>query len=1064
MFGSERIRKIVTQVINICWFFFRWGFALAVVAVIAAVWYFRGALDDEVRAHVEHLLARNLVGLEANIQSARLIEGEGIVIRGLSLTERKAGGPYSELAYLEEVFIACRTDLKDLLSEQLKISRVTFRRPTFRVTRRTDGSWSLGKLFEIDPAELGVIDLTTIENGTVIVFDPTKNPSSSLTLRELNLVVKNGGGQQIQMEGSITGEHLSRAEFQGAMDPTSGHWKISGHVDDVAISSDMLNAVPSPLDSWLRPIESVTGQAALQFRADYQAGRTRPLNFDIRVQLERGRLDDRRLPWPLTDVTGSILLTQEGISIENMAARSGRTAVWLRGYQRGYGGGRPLSLKLQVNRLVLDSQLFATLPGNVSDIWKYYAPTGEVDARLQLEFDGQHWYPDLAVTCKGVEFTNYRFPYRLTGGEGNVSYRGGVVTIGLTAFGGGGRPVKIQGSIQNPGHDATGEILVQAAELPIEHRLIRALPATTQAVVYGFSPQGAIDGFVRVQRQSSDQPWQHHWLIDLKGLALRCEKFAYPLRDVRGRLEGRDAHWTFTNLSGRNDSGVVKCDGHLQPSGEGHQLTLNFIASNVPLDEELKAALAPGLQSLWSQIQPSGRVNLRAELQYNTVTGQTDLAVHTDLGKTGILVDPVFFPYRLEELRGEIVFGPGRAGFRGLTARHGKTSIGAEGFLAYAPDGSWQLQLEKLTADRLRADRDFLRAVPSGLRDMLSALNFSGPINIDGSMSLTRTLEDTSPRSSWNLSVNTIQGRVDSAVALDQINGGLKVTGSYDGQRATTRGWMEIDSLIHKGMQFTGVRGPIFMDNDQLLFGAWADPGQPGEPPRRISANFYGGSMVGDCRVLLGETPQFVLDADLADGNLAQFSAEAMRGTEDLSGRILGNLHLQGNARGTHTFRGSGIVRMSDANIYQVPLILSLLKLLAIKTPSSKGFSSGEIDFRIDGNHVLFDRMNFYGDAISLLGKGEMDFDTNVRMVFHPIVGNDQRKLPLIRPVLGLAGKQLMMIYVYGTLDDPRTTREALPGLRRAVEGLQGEVEHVSTNPNPLRQASDWLQALLPRR
>jgi hypothetical protein len=113
---------------------------------------------------------------------------------------------------------------------------------------------------------------------------------------------------------------------------------------------------------------------------------------------------------------------------------------------------------------------------------------------------------------------------------------------------------------------------------------------------------------------------------------------------------------------------------------------------------------------------------------------------------------------------------------------------------------------------------------------------------------------------------------------------------------------------------------------------------------------------------------------------------------------------------------------------------------------------------------VLFDQLNVYGDAISLLGKGEMDFDTNMRMIFHPIVGNDKYKLPIIRPVMGMAGKQLVWIYVYGTFENPQTARQALPGVRRAVEGLQAELEQPQAAPSAVRQAANWFESLLPRR
>jgi hypothetical protein len=184
-----------------------------------------------------------------------------------------------------------------------------------------------------------------------------------------------------------------------------------------------------------------------------------------------------------------------------------------------------------------------------------------------------------------------------------------------------------------------------------------------------------------------------------------------------------------------------------------------------------------------------------------------------------------------------------------------------------------------------------------------------------------------------------------------------------------------------------------------------------------------------------------------------------MPGSRNLRGDVTANLQLQGTSRGAHTLNGAGTIRVRDGNFYELPLVLSLLKILSVKLPDSKAFDSCEVDYRIDGTHVLFDQFNFKGDAVSMLGKGEMDFDRNIRMVFHAIIGNDQLKLPIVRPVLGLASQQLLLLYVYGTLDDPKTSREALPGVRRAVQEIQGEP---TANPGILRQTTDWLQDIIP--
>ena len=231
--------------------------------------------------------------------------------------------------------------------------------------------------------------------------------------------------------------------------------------------------------------------------------------------------------------------------------------------------------------------------------------------------------------------------------------------------------------------------------------------------------------------------------------------------------------------------------------------------------------------------------------------------------------------------------------------------------------------------------------------------------------------------------------------------------------------------------------------------------------PRRISADFYGGRLVADCRVALSDTSRFALDAQMSETDLAQFATEMIPGGRNLSGKMTGNLQLAGTSRGTHTLRGKGDIRLREGNVYELPIVLSLLKLLSIREPDSTAFNTCDVDFKIDGDHILFDQFNFHGDAISMLGKGEMDFDKSLRMVFHAVIGNDQLQLPIVRPLLGMASQQLMLLYVYGTLDNPQTTREALPGVRRAVQEMQTEAEK---EKNIIGKTNDWIQEWIPKR
>jgi hypothetical protein len=113
--------------------------------------------------------------------------------------------------------------------------------------------------------------------------------------------------------------------------------------------------------------------------------------------------------------------------------------------------------------------------------------------------------------------------------------------------------------------------------------------------------------------------------------------------------------------------------------------------------------------------------------------------------------------------------------------------------------------------------------------------------------------------------------------------------------------------------------------------------------------------------------------------------------------------------------------------------------MLRARRPDRSAFSSSDVDFRIEGNHVYFDRVKFTGDALSLVGNGEMNLQGEIRMKLHAMVGRGERDLPLVNDLLGGASQQIMLIHVGGTLQNPETSREPFPGIARAIQQLQND-------------------------
>jgi hypothetical protein len=146
---------------------------------------------------------------------------------------------------------------------------------------------------------------------------------------------------------------------------------------------------------------------------------------------------------------------------------------------------------------------------------------------------------------------------------------------------------------------------------------------------------------------------------------------------------------------------------------------------------------------------------------------------------------------------------------------------------------------------------------------------------------------------------------------------------------------------------------------------------------------------------------------------------------------------VTGSRAGRHSLAGRGQVRLRDADIYELSVVVALLKILRVKAPDRNAFSTSLVDFRIEGPRAYLDTIELSGDAISLVGAGEIDFDSNINLTFRPIMGDSETQLPAMKRLLGGAGGQFMLVHVDGTLADPVPTTEAFPTLAAALQKFQ---------------------------
>lgn len=1048
-----RLRRVpVHRFTDFLWSLVRWAVPVTVAVVVAAAAIGTSRVNEEIRRHIERVLAARFPTLQVEVQGATLEEGRGIVVQGLSLNDPTLPEPWQQLVRIDEAHLACDASLADLALAPPRITAVRVVRPVLQVIRFKDGRWNLASLFGKSPQSAALP--VSIESATVLFEDAAAGFRETFRQGQLDLEPATTDPEGVawsRISLSLDGQAVERLSLTGAVSLATRRFRVEASIDGFDFQPRLATLLPAGLieADWSR--QAATG---LSMRLHLNATATGAVDdlaaaaFEVSGGFAEGRFEHSRLPFPLTDMTASFTADREGISVTGASARSG--AMLFRGSAQAHGWNEQADFTclLEAERLVVGRQWQPFLPPEWAGHWRKLLPQGEVDLRAELSRTAGTLVPKVSVRCRNLSLTHYRFPYRLDRTVGTVILDGRLVTLHLTGQAG-GNAVQVTGSVRLLEHGSVGQIEVRGNSLPIDDRLLAAMPDKGADVLRRLRAAGTFDFTFRHNRDPR-VPKGHVNSLDIRltDCSLRYLRFPYPLTRVRGNVRMHEGEWTLTGLTGRNDTGEVHCSGQLVRGADGKDLlTLDLAGSRVVLDQELRDALPAGVGRFWDDLSPRGQADFSATVRHVIGTPQTQVLLEAAPHGDTVSIEPVWFPYRLEQLQGRLAWNDGLLSLDDWRGVHARTTVAAAGHCRFLPDGSWHVSLARLSANRFRADHELVRALPVGLQRAVAAVKPRGLLAVEGSLDIYSTGPQPGAAvgppagrrcaASWNCHLDMEQGGLDVGVALDHVHGGLTIAGTTDGEAWHASGELDLDSAIWQGVQLTQVRGPLTMDQTGVRFGALA--ATPEGPPRRLTAIMAGGTLEVDGMASASGLGGFTVAATVADANLERLACDCRGTPHRYRGRVFGSIEVSGTRTGTHSLRGEGQLRLRDADIYELPLVVAMLKVLRIKTPDRNAFGSSLVQFRIEGPHAYLDEIELAGDAISLVGNGEVDLDGQLQLTFRSIMGDAETQLPVMKRMLGGASGQFLLLHVDGTLGEPELTTEAFPTLAAALQKLQSQ-------------------------
>jgi len=1039
----------VKQYCAIAWRGIRWtAFAVVILACAGGIYLYHN-LNNEIRTYVENRFASHYSDLQVTVRSARLIDGVGIEIRGLSFSERSSSYQAQEIVTVDEILVYCSTDAQALSEGRVRVERIVAKRPRIVATIDDQGKTNLEKLFPF-PKWGNDNPAIYIGDGSLFLAD-RKGRSTRRVLEDIDVQIRTemaaDGSAQKQVRATIKNQGWETATLTAVVDEAQKSFAIQGSIANARIEQSTWDQLPDAWRAHLLPLAHLKAVGNVNLSA---AGTGAKLtSYQATIDLRNGTWSDPRLPGTIEKIQARIVADSNGIRVDPLVAHHQSGLVRGSIVRSGWSKNSPMQVSAELTNFSLNSGLAGLLPAGMQRSWNRYRPSGPLDAMVRFDFDGQRWTPEIHANCRGTNFVFEKFPYPVRETTGSIHFKNRKLDLDLLAKAGSSK-ISINGQVTDPGPDNTGTIRVKTLD-PVrwDSTLESALEVAQQDVCNAlrmFHINGLAYFDFAITSKGQDIEPDKSLRIDVVDASVRYEKFPYPISKISGPIIWENNTVRIDHIQGVNDSGHITCWGNWKevPGDHRGQLAVQFTCKDVALDNELKSSLPESAQEGWDQLRPRGSIDhVDVDLKWPNQVGQADLTVvarkgerQRNLSGRAVSVEPLGFPYVMDEVTGTVEFRDGQISMHQLHARHGDVRIATNGYCHFPEDRRWAIQFESMQVENISFDRDLLIAVPPDLEQALRALQIGPLLHAQGDVRLSNPNPGRPLAIQWDIATQVAGARLGRGDTIDNVFGEIRFQGVADEDGARTAGEYFLDSLTHNGIPISDVRGPFWIDQSQFLSG-WHVPRNQDQAPRHVSAKSFGGTISLDGRMALAGDRPFQVQIALASGTIGQMLIDLGQPNKaQTSGRIYGNLLLNGTMQGSHTYDGRGSLQVREANLYQLPLAVAMLNVLNARFPNTNAFNSADINYRVSGDYVYLDDLKLSGETISLRGKGEAHIDGQINMRFYTELANQSLNVPVIRQVLGNASRSLMVINVDGTIDNPQTTQEVFPLVNETLEQL----------------------------
>lgn len=915
----------------------------------------------------------------------------------------------------------------NIFEGDIRLERVLIDGPSLDLRRGKDGRWEITSCFKNRPLTVKHPLRIDVRNATIALCFEGDEPErqvitgldASLSLTPPGLLTWKAVGQfpvlrKVVMEGS---GNLERRVFHVAATPAQP-------LDLKGIPANL----PNRYRETFQDIDELAGKVDLQVTGDIAFDeKGARWSGSAQGRLQDGWMEHRSLPFPVRDLNAQWTASEKGLDVQQ--------ATFAMGPARGSVQGAIPDWKVDqwegrgtVTNVPFVDAVFRSLPIRHQQTWNRFSPEGTVDlvGESRPGRDRRIVVGSAALHCSRACFIHFPYPVERVTGDVRLG-EDGIVHIDV-AGAAKGRPVKLAGKVVDAWIPSVIDLELTAKGIPLDETLKGALAPPAAAVYEKFKLRGTVDVAGRVGRSERQRPVEYLFNAKVRADECVCEWFPYPCQKVVGEMSISPYRVDFREFTASAKGAAIYIGGRSVNTTEGGKIEARIHAQDVLLDDTLRAALPMNHQQTWNALRPEGRATVWCAIDK---LPKQPIELHLTVDPNGSAITPVSFPYRMEGMTGTIEVHQGKAWWKDVRAHHGATTMRCSG-QADENDAGTLVTLSNLVVDGLAVDPSLISALPSGARSVATFLMPEQPIGL-----FFRTLHwtwqrgsETPMRYAFNGDIIFPPTSLKGSLKADQVAGKVAVEGEGVGDRRRLDGNLALQTLSLNSFTAKDLTARLTVRDEDLEVS-------------NLRASFYGGTLHGQIKAHDGLTRSYQCDLTAYKARLSEYVRQQSKSPPTIDGLVDARLFLLGKGETIDQWRGEGNFLVRDADIYRLPIIQDLFRLLSLQAPNGRAFDEVQCNFKLNNRTLVIRNLDLLGPSdvvgpsLSLfsVGEGTVDLDTlKIDLTLHPRYARGRYNIPVVTDVLNIASDSLVEIPVGGTLTNPVPLVDTLPGLRKILE------------------------------